>query len=66
MRPAGFIGWGADDLGTSRPFAAGDEKLRPGGKTARDSFERWDSVDETNRDSFPASDPPSWTGMTVR
>jgi hypothetical protein len=31
---------GGDDLGTSRPFAAGHEKLRPGGKTARDSFER--------------------------
>jgi hypothetical protein len=37
----------------------------PGEQTARDDFARWDRVDEANRDSFPASDPPSWTGSTV-
>ena len=48
---------------TPRPMAGGQKQ--PAGKAPRDPALS-ERVDETLEDSFPASDPPSWTTSVVR
>jgi hypothetical protein len=41
--------------------------VRPAGKDAmRDPPKEWDTVDETNDESFPASDPPAFNTRGVK
>jgi hypothetical protein len=44
-----------------------NQPVRPAGKDAmRDPPQEWDRLDDTNDESFPASDPPSYTTRGVK
>ena len=38
---------------------------QPGHRTGRMAADRIDDVDSASLDSFPASDPPKWSGLRI-